>query len=288
MGYKKTDSSYLKIAIIICYFGKFPWYFDLFLHSASFNKSIDFIIITDSVKPPYCPSNVKFLNRTLNDINILATQRLGFKVNIENPYKLCDFKPTYGLIFSDILEGYNFWGHGDIDIIWGNIRNFITNDLSDFDFISVRHDYVSGFFALYRNTEKMNTIFMQSKDYMKVLSSPDHFCFDECSNLYTLLWNNKNSIYDIQWEIESMTYILKKAHDEKKIKACFELFVLEGIPGKITWDNGVLYFNNRVEVLLYHLILFKKLNKPQEIHYHSIPLVYQITKSEIILINDKK
>ena len=118
-----------KFALVICYYGKFPWYFDFFLHSASFNPSVDISIITDLQKPDYCPANVHFIKMSLREVSILASNKLNFEVNIDYPYKLCDLKPTYGYIFSDLLQPYDFWGFGDIDVIYGNIRGFITEEL---------------------------------------------------------------------------------------------------------------------------------------------------------------
>jgi len=54
---------------------------------------------------------------------------LGFEVDIESEYKLCDFKPAYGLIFSEHFKDYDFWGYCDIDIIFGNIRAYMTDVL---------------------------------------------------------------------------------------------------------------------------------------------------------------
>ena len=151
------------IAFIDCYFGKLPWYFNYFIHSCRFNPSIVFYIVTDDVNytNPSIPPNVILIYKTLTDISRLAAERLGFEVNIINGYKLCDFKPAYGFIFSDLLTEYDFWGfHCDIDIIFGNIREFITDELlENYDLISVRHDWLSGCFLLYQNCEKMNTLF---------------------------------------------------------------------------------------------------------------------------------
>jgi hypothetical protein len=78
------------------------------------------------------------------------------------------------------LEGSDFWAHGDIDIVYEDIRNFMTDEiLNSYDNISSRHDYITGTFCLFKNNQQMNTLFMQSKDYKKVMSSADHFCFDE-------------------------------------------------------------------------------------------------------------
>lgn len=71
------------IALIICYFGVFPWYFKYFLHSCKYNPSIDFIIITDNIDwIGELPSNVLFVYKTLDEINILAKKKLGSSTEI--------------------------------------------------------------------------------------------------------------------------------------------------------------------------------------------------------------
>jgi hypothetical protein len=214
---------------------------------------------------------------SLAEIRELASRKLNIDVQLYRPYKLCDLKPAYGFIFSDLIKGYDFWGFGDIDVIYGNIRKFMTEDLlSSNDFISVRDDYVTGFFSLVKNTETMNTLFMKSRDYVKVFSQSEHFCFDECAfHIYNLL-SNKVSIDDINWDIESMSYIIMKYNDEKYIKAHFDFIVAEGFPGKIIWNNGTLTCHDGHEILLYHLIDYKKQSKEHNIAYEKIPNWYYI------------
>lgn len=276
----------LKIAIIIPYYGVFPWYFKFFLHSVSFNPDIDIIIFTDLQKPDYCPCNVHFVKMSLPEVENLASRKLKFNAKISMPYKLCDFKPTYGHIFSDYIKDYDFWGFGDIDVIYGNIRKFITEDLlNSYDFISVRSDYVTGFFSLLRNTETMNTLFMRSKDYVRAFTDYNYIGFDECSpHLYELFRNNV-SIYSINWEneMESMTYLVKKAHDEKQIRALFRFFVIEGTYGRMKWHRGNLIYNNKYIALLYHLIDFKRVCPVYEIEYHNITDLYFIDSNRIQL-----
>ena len=108
-----------RIVILITYFGNIPWYFHYFLHSCKFNKEIDFIIFSDGYFEYGLPKNVKKVYKTLNDIKDLTTDKLGFEVTINFPYKLCDYKPAYGLIFEDYINDYEFWGQSDIDIIYG-------------------------------------------------------------------------------------------------------------------------------------------------------------------------
>lgn len=57
----------------------------------------------------------------MDEIKVTASEKLSFAVNIGYPYKLCDFKPAYGFLFPEIIKRYDFWGHGDIDVVYGNI-----------------------------------------------------------------------------------------------------------------------------------------------------------------------
>ncbi len=142
------NKKYKSIAIIICYLGKLPWYYKYFVHSCKYNPTVDFYILTDDRSySKSVPPNVIIIDKTLAEINELATQKLGFKTNINYPYKLCDFKPAYGFLFRDIIQSYEFWGHGDIDIIFGDIRAFITKEvLNHYELINVRHDFLAGLF----------------------------------------------------------------------------------------------------------------------------------------------
>jgi hypothetical protein len=102
-------SKLTSIASITCWYGKYPWYLPYFMHSCSFNPTVDFYIITDNTsKITNKPVNVKIIYKTLAEIKATASQKLGFTVNIDYPYKLCDFKPAYGFLFPEIIRGYDF------------------------------------------------------------------------------------------------------------------------------------------------------------------------------------
>jgi hypothetical protein len=268
------------IALLTCYFGKLPWYFDYFVHSCKYNPSIDFyIIIDDFTYRKLLPNNVKLIYKTLDDISIMVTQKLGFDIHITYGYKLCDFKPAYGLIFSELLNGYDFWGHCDIDIIFGNIRDFITYELMEnYDLISVRHDWLSGCFLLYRNTDKLNTLFLQSKDYKKVFSSDKHYCFDETNFAHDFFATGK-TYNEIGTEIESMMHVVKRLEAENYIKPFFDFYIIEGVPGKLKWEKGKMFYRNKYEILLYHMIYFKKQYIPKTNNY--IPDSFTISPTKI-------
>ena len=161
-----------RIIFIIPYIGKYPWYFPYFLKSVAYNPDIDFKILSDADIPlSVKPNNVELMPYSLEQFNQDATKALGFNINVEKGYKLCDFKPAYGTIFYDYVKDYDFWGYCDVDVIFGNIRTFMTEELlNEYDVISARHDYLTGCFALYQNNQTMRELFKQSKDYQKVFN----------------------------------------------------------------------------------------------------------------------
>lgn len=119
---------------------------------------------------------------TLEALRNLFENKLQMKICLNSPYKLCDYRPMYGLLFEDYLSGYDFWGHCDNDLIFGNIRKFLTNDiLSKYDRILSR-----GHLSLYRNTDKVNRYFMKSELFSNIPSWKD------------IIKTDKNQIFD-EW-----------------------------------------------------------------------------------------
>ena len=216
---------------------------------------------------------------SIDDFKRRASKKLRLPVDFSEPYKINDFKPAYGVLFPEIIKGYDFWGHGDIDIIFGNIRNFMTAEiLRTHDIICVRHDHITGFFTLFRNCNKMNTLYKSSKDYKKVFSSERHFCFDETNFEYNCFTQNI-PLENANTEIESMTQIVKKMHNQKLLNAYFDFHAMDILHGKLKWDNGTLFFKNKFEVMLYHLINLKRIYKPKRII--RIPETFYISPTRI-------
>lgn len=269
------------IAIIICYFGNLPWYFNYFLHSCKYNPDVHFYIITDNeLRKNKIPVNVFPVVKTLEEIKKIASFRLGLKVALEYPYKFCDIRPSIAYILPEYIQGYDFWGYGDIDVIFGNIRNFITSEiLAEYDVISVRHDFLSGAFSLFRNCKKINGLFKQSKDYIKVFTDPRHYCFDETNFTYAEFLEGI-PVEEIKSEIESMTHLVKKLHNQKHINAYFDFHVLEGLPGKMKWQNGILTYKNTLEAIFYHLIMLKNVYTPKKLPKR-IPDTFYISPTRI-------
>ena len=165
-----------KYIIFSPYFGKLPAMFDLWAQSCSYNKQFLFIVFTDDVYNGILPENVQIKQMKFAELQSLVQSKFDFPIALDSPYKLCDYKPAFGYIFQDYLQGCAYWGHCDMDLIFGNINKFLPSE--DYDKISNM-----GHFCLYKNTPEILKAFMLSSGaevtYKNVFSSNVHFGFDE-------------------------------------------------------------------------------------------------------------
>lgn len=198
------------ICLVILYFGKLPNYFNLWLASCKYNNTINFLLFTDDKTKYDYPNNVKVIYTTFEEIRNQIQSKFDFRITLEKPYKLCDFKPAYGYIFNEYLKEYDFWGHCDLDVIFGDLRKYLPEKiLKEYDKI-----YRAGHFSLYKNNSEVNKVFMTFEDkngnklYERVFSSKESLFFDENGvknegilNYFTktglTIYDNKENIADI-------------------------------------------------------------------------------------------
>lgn len=242
------------ICIIVFYFGNYPWYHNYFIDSCKRNKSIDFLFFTDSVFCEIQEENIKFIPFSIDSFNFLASEKLGFNVNVLNGLKICDFRPAFGTIFNDYIKNHDHWGYSDTDIIYGNLRNFLDDDTLTYDYISVRDDYPSGYFSVFKNESKINLVYSLSKDYRELFLKRENTLFEECGGAYNEVCNGIN-ILDSSCKYETFHHVLEK--NKNNLKVLFELFSIEGNTGEIKVMNEKLIFMKKFEIMMYHLTSYK-------------------------------
>lgn len=172
---KKTS-----LVILIPYFGAWPEWFDLYLLSCQENPDVNWLFYTDCPAPSNPPQNVHFVNTGFTSYQQMVSARLNINFNPSNPYKLCDLKPALGFIHEQDINDYDFFAVGDIDIIYGQIRDFITNDLlQKYDVIGTHNRRLSGHFAIFRNTDQYRHAFRKIPDWQKLMEKDEHLGLDE-------------------------------------------------------------------------------------------------------------
>lgn len=219
-----------RIAFVVPYFGKLPKGFQFWLHSCSMNPTIDWLFFTDDKTEYLYPENVKVTYCKFKDIQDRVHALYGTDAVLLRPYKLCDYKPAYGEIFSKELQGYDFWGHCDIDLAWGNIRKFMTDDLlNQYDKIGNQ-----GHCTLYRNTPEVNSrvraCFEGLVSYKDAFYQDKGFAFDEppMEEIYKALnipyYMETNYIHLVKYDYG---FFLGHKPEEEAYKNKHQIFVLK-------------------------------------------------------------
>jgi len=270
-----------KISIVIAYFGKtWPAYFQLYCDSLKNNPLLDVLLFTDIEEEiPGKPRNLIVRKMDLPALKNLITSKTGIRTNFSGTRKLCDFKPTYGHVFEDYLAGYDFWGYGDIDVIYGNLSKFITDEiLKLYDIITFREDWISGAFTLVRNNQTGKLLYRKSADYLPILESPRHYAFDECINKYDRL-RDREDILKITDGYQCWTYVCYKAQAEGAIKIFAREYIKESLPFDevLTYAQQAVLGSGHKHYALYHLVSHKSAKEHHIPQWERVPQQYYIT-----------
>lgn len=145
----------------------------------------------------------------------------------EGSGKIHDYRAAFGVIFAKEIEGYDFWGHTDFDVVYGRVEQWVTDDfLQDLDIHSNHIDYMSGPWSLYRNCPLVNELFMESPIWRPILEGSNSTGWVEkefsdivdtyhearrLNRVYTM-WQtrNLNDFSTVHWEGEK----LMEGHEE--------------------------------------------------------------------------
>lgn len=136
----KTTSKKNKIIKILPWYGDYHSYFQLYLYSIYKNKDcLDLLLIAEEPPSYPLPDNVIFLQKSLEELDVLLKEVIyeQYKISLnstlpahvgdvrKSAWKLCDYKPLYGLLFFNHIKEYSHWAFGDCDVIFGDIASSI-------------------------------------------------------------------------------------------------------------------------------------------------------------------
>ena len=163
------------IVLIFPYFGKLPVQYKMWRESALRNPSVDFMFFTD-VEPA---KNIIVHKMLFEDFRKYIQSIFDFPIVLDRPYILCDFKPAYGEALQEYINKYDYWGYGDLDVVYGDIRAFLTDE------ILCHYKFFLGFghLTLYSNDKETNTYYKVIvpgyQDYREAFTIHDQTFFDE-------------------------------------------------------------------------------------------------------------
>jgi hypothetical protein len=234
----------MKIAVIIPYFGKWPPWIDLYFYSCEQNSTIDWYFITDCEIPFKRFSNLYFISKSFQQYNNEVSQKLNFTFTPTNPYKLCGLRPFYAVVHADIIKDYEFWGYGDVDVIWGNIGSFYTESkFNRYDVFSTHGDRLSGHLTIVRNNNYYNTKCYKIKNWKEKLTNSDAIALDE---------------HDFSWLLYPESRWIKMFYS----KIIYKIF---------NWRDAWVLYNYLLPLL--NLLTFSRLRRIYFKEQHTTPIL---------------
>lgn len=226
------------ILLMNCYFGKLPSYFDFYLKSVKYNPTVDFFLVTDDKTEYDYPENVKVVYKDFPSFKKELQTLFDFEIKCETFYKLCDYKPVFGKLFYDTVKNYDFWGYADLDLIFGDIRRFITDE------VLLCHDKIqtAGHLTVMPVNEESLTFYQKEVEntlsYKTVFTQKQNFAFDEWGGMakkYKLsgkkIYNEVNDFSDLSYKT---SYFLPSEEVYRR-KCCPKIYHSH---------NTVFYFDN--------------------------------------------
>lgn len=164
------------IVILFPYFGTLPTQYNMWYASALHNPTIDFMFFTDADVEP--SKNIIVHKMTFSQFQQIVQEVFDFPIVLDRPYKLCEYKQAYGYILQKYIKKYDFWGFGDLDLLYGDIRAFITDSV-------LHHKFLLGWghLTLLHNDNDANTFFMKQipgyQNYKDAFTTSTITYFDE-------------------------------------------------------------------------------------------------------------
>ena len=201
--------------LIIPYFGKYPDWLDQWVANMERLKPMgyDYLIV----------SSLELFEQRVR-------QKLGIEPILKyGEAKVWDYRAMFGVLFDNEIQGYDFYGHVDFDVVFGDIQKF-EPDLSKLDIWSNHVDYICGFWTLYRNTEVVNNLFRQA-DWKTVLANPT----------------------PTGWVEKEYTQVVDKNHEQGNIRRLYTHLQNKdpNIDTFITYKDGKLYDGDE-EIMTFH------------------------------------
>jgi hypothetical protein len=224
-----------KIILIQLWLGKIPDYFWYHYDTTKNINGIDFLFVTDQ-DIELNAKNYKVVKTTKEDVELLLLNKLNSPIILKNNKKVCDLKPCYGELFESYLDGYDYYGHYDIDTLFGNVNSWIKPYLEKYDVISIadelNHNRISAPFTIVKNTFNNRRLYRKNyEDFVNSFEYEHILGFDE---------NQLNHIF----------------HDFLNVKLLYNSMNCESNNGSkntydVRWSGGNVYVNEE-EKMIYH------------------------------------
>jgi len=95
-------------------------------------------------------------------------------------YKFCDVKPAFGHVLEQEIAAYANWGYGDLDVIYGDLRRFYTDELlSTYACISSHAHILAGHLAVFENSPRTRGAYRRRLEWKAAFENGENTSYDE-------------------------------------------------------------------------------------------------------------
>jgi len=251
-----------RVAFIVPYLGRWPVWSRLFFESVGANSGIDILLFCEAAPPFPLPLNVAVIQISKAELLGRLSRTTGLQLSAVSGHKLCDFRPYFGLCFSDYLQEFEFWGFCDIDLMFGDLQKLLDPRLLDQLDVFTAHDMqIAGHFTILRNNDLVNRVGFEIEDWQAKCLNPQTMLMEE------LLFSKALRAHpEIRLESpDSLAAELKRPFCRFGITFGFagEVAHLEsGLPALVVWQNGTVLYSDtagsKTEVLYVHFMGLKR------------------------------
>jgi hypothetical protein len=218
-----------KVLLIEVWMGPLPEYYKYHRETISKqNEMFDIYFFTDQeVDTNYLSSNYHVINLSVEELKDRFYKANNRELKLlGGNRKITDLKFSYFVdMFSDIIDysKYEYFGIFDIDTLMGDLYNWVSPYLGEYDFISTGgekyHNRLSGPFIIFKNDPKILDLFKTEK-YYSIFDTAEIYGYGEkdlnnyaqqnfktkvISHSQNLDENTAKVLYDAEW-IGGKTY----------------------------------------------------------------------------------
>ena len=173
------------IRLVVPYFGERPPYLALVVRSMAANPDVYWLLITDAPVPDAPPNVTRAAVRVRRPRRphpaATSTSRSAWSARTS----CATSGPPSARCSPTELTGYDFWGHCDLDLVFGRIRDHLPAEAFEADKVLIQ-----GNFALYRNTAEAAGWFRHEVgrvSYRTAMTTPAAQHFDEMAGMHYVL-----------------------------------------------------------------------------------------------------
>src|SRR5258706_7901064 len=114
-------------------------------------------------------------DRDIEKFRIRVKTKLGIEYpGLPGTGKIWDYRCALGLLYEEEIKSYDFFGHCDFDMVFGDVDKWFDDaTLNELDIWSNHDTYICGPWTLYRNTVEVRNLFILHPKWADIMTSPE-------------------------------------------------------------------------------------------------------------------